>query len=183
LFFALLATANPQAYLESAGNSALSTVKPGFDDSGIGRMLANGQVLFDDNQVNLDLLATGFSIALSSTAIITFDDLSFQNNQLEANLFDDFLLTHSLFLAFSQRVTGNRWKEGIFNAWLSALTLSFTMNATTGNQATHCVVARGLPTHIVDDDNTVLLQGVLGKSKGLCDAFKNLLPALANKSP
>jgi hypothetical protein len=54
------------------------------------------------------------------------------------------------------------------------------MNTTTDNQGTHCIVTRSaLPTHIVDDHNIVLLQGVLGESKGLCDGFAKFLPALA----
>lgn len=179
LLFAMLNKSNAQNYLTGAATSAVAAGRPGLDDARMGRLLANGQVLFSDNQVNLNLLDRGLSLAFTSVLILTLDDLACHDNQCEANLLDDFLLAHAMHLAFSQSTTGNRWKEGLFNAWLSALTLSFTMNTTTDNQGTHCIVVRGLPSHIVDEHNIALIQGVLGESDGFCDAFKSLLPALA----
>jgi hypothetical protein len=182
LLFKMLAKAHPEKYVGSAGESAIDDARKGLDDATLGRLLANGQVLFSDNQVNLDLLAKGLSLALTSVLVVTLDDLACHDNQFEANLLDDFLISHAIHLAFSQQTSGNRWKEGMLNALLSAFTLSFAMNTTTDNQGTHCIVTRcALPTRIVDDHNIALLQGVLGESKGLCDGFASFLPSMAKK--
>ncbi len=180
LLFKILAKANAGKYVGNAGQNAIDAGRAGLDDATLGRLLANGQVLFSDNQVNLDLLAKGLSLALTSVFIVTLDDLACHDNQFEANLLDDFLLSHAIHFAFSQNASGNRWKEGLLNALMSAFTLTFTMNTTTDNQGTHCIVARSaVPTHIVDEHNIVLLQGVLGESKGLCDGFAKFLPSMA----
>jgi hypothetical protein len=182
LLFAMLGQSSAPGYVAGAGQSAMAAGRNGLDDATLGHLLANGQVLFSDNQVNLDLLARGIGFAMTSIFIVTLDDLACHDNQCEANLADDFLLSHAFHLAFSQSASGNRWKEGLFNAFLSALTLTFTMNTTTDNQGTHCIVVRGLPTHIVDDHNIALVQGVLGESSGVCEKFAGLLPALAKRS-
>lgn len=174
LLFAFIGKKYAQAYMSGVGDSVAGYGRAGLDDATLGRLLANGQVQFSDNQVNLDLLAQGLSLALTSTFIVTLDDLACHDNQFEANLFDDFLLSHSIHMAFTQSNTGNRWKEGLFNALLSALTLSFTMNTTTDNQGTHCIIARGMPTHTVDDHNIALVQGVQGEVDGMCDGFSKL---------
>ena len=168
LLFAMLNKSSSAAYLTGAIEGAAAAGQAGFDDAALARLLANGQILFSDNQVNLDLLARGLTLSITSTLIVTLDDLGFHDNQCEANLLDDFLLTHSMLLGFSQRVTGNRWKEGAFNSGPAALTLSFFMNCTTDNQGTDCIVVRGFPTHIVDEHNTALVHGVLGESTGVC---------------
>jgi hypothetical protein len=182
LLFAMLNQNNAKDHLTGALDNDAAAGRAGLDDATLARLLANGQVLFSDNQVNLDLLARGISIAFTSVLILTLDDLACHDNQCEANLLDDILLAHAIHFAFTQSTTGNRWKEGRFNAILSALTLSFIMNTTTDNQGTHCIVVRGLPTHIVDDHNIALVQGVLGESKGVCDGFAGYLPNLAKKS-
>lgn len=179
LLFEMLGQAAAQNYIVGSSQSAVSAGRKGLDDATLGHLLANGQVLFNNNQVNLDLLAKGVSFALASIFIVTLDDLACHDNQCEANLLDDFLLAHAIHFAFSHAASGNRWKEGLFNALLSALTLSFTMNTTTDNQGTHCIVARGMPSLIVDDDNIALLQGVLGESTGVCDKFAALLSHFA----
>ncbi len=153
---------------------------PGLDDAEVGRLLANGQVLFCDNQVNLDLVATGLGIAFSSVLILSTDDIGFHDNQCEANLVDDFVFVHTLLFSFSLRATGNRWKEGIVNAGLSAFTLSFIMNTTTDNQATHCLVIRSVLPAIVDDRNLVLLDALLSGDRSFCDPWNEFLPNLSS---
>ncbi|HKQ31497.1 MAG TPA: hypothetical protein VJS66_09445, partial [Burkholderiales bacterium] len=117
--------------------------KVGLDDKQAGFYLANGNVLFSDNRVDLNLLETGVGFAISSIAIMTLDDLGFHNNQCECNLLDDFVFIQALLFGFSLRVSDNRFKEGWFNAILSAVTIGL-MNATTGNQSTHCILVYGL---------------------------------------
>lgn len=179
LLFALLAKPNGQSYL--TGASAGAFAKEGLDDQRFGGLLANGQVLFHDNQVNLDLLARGVSLSVSSVLIFTLDDLSFADNQCEANLLDDLIVTNLFSVAMTQRVRGNRFKEGMLNAPLSAFTLGVMLNTTAENQGTHCIVARnGVPALLVDEDNTVLLQAFL---KGYCqESFGHYLGGLSGAS-
>lgn len=177
ILFALLNKSSSVDYLTGTATDAAS--RAGLDDATLGRLLANGQVLFNDNQVNLDLLDRGMSFSASSIFIFTLDDLSFADNQCEANLIDDFLITHMISFAMSQRVTGNRWKEGLLNAPLSALTFSLLMNATSENQGTHCIIVRGLPALRVDRDNKVLFNLFL---PSFCEAFSKLLGAFAADS-
>lgn len=163
-----------------------ASARSGLDDATLGRLLANGQVLFNDNQVNLDLIAVGASFSASSILIMTMDDLSFSDNQCEANLRDDLLLSNAMLFAMSLRAESNRWKEGLFNAPLSALTIGLMMNTTIANQGTHCIVVRGWPPLLVDEGNTVLIEGILQvllgskyPDRGFCRAgFSKFLPAM-----
>ncbi len=156
----------------------------GLDDLLLGQYLANGNVLFSENQCVLDLLETGISGAISSIFIVSLDDISFHNNQCDANLFDDLIVAQALIFGISVRVSDNRFKEGIFNAALSAVTLGI-MNTTTDNQATHCLLVRGwnipqLWSGEVNVHNTVLAEGIsqifFPNEVGLCDRlFGNVL--------
>jgi hypothetical protein len=131
-----------------------------LDDLMLGRVLANGQVLFSDNQVNLDLLGVGTDFSLSSVLIATLDDVGFHDNQCEANLYllDDIVLSHALIFGFTTRVTGNRFKEGYLSAFLSALTLAFFANTTSLNQGTHCITALCFkPAKLFHVGNTTLI--------------------------
>ena len=174
------------------GATVDAAARAGLDDATVGRLLANGQVLFNDNQVNLDLLALGHSLSVSSVLILTLDDLSFADNQCEANLAprQDFLIVNTLLLAMSLRAESNRWKEGLYNALLSALTIGLMMNTTVVNQGTHCIIVRGWPPLLVDEGNTVLMEPILEillgdkyPDRGFCRAaFSKFLPNLAKSS-
>ena len=157
LLFAMLNSSSVQTYLDGANDSAVAAGRAGLDDATLARLLANGQVLFSDNQVNLDLLARGLSLALTSTLIITLDDLGFHDNQCEANLYllDDLLISHALLFGFTLRATGNRFKEGSLSAFLSALTVGLFANTTALNQGTHCIFAMG--GNLVDQGNTAIV--------------------------
>lgn len=147
--------------------------RTGLDDLLFGARLANGNVLFNDNQVVLDLLETGLDLSVSSILIATLDDLSFQDNQCDCGLLDDYVLSHAILLGISLRVTGNRFKEGIRNALLSAVTLGM-MNNTSNNQSTHCLMIRPSAPYIytVAEPNTVLLGAM---SDGFCKPFGSVI--------
>ena len=66
-----------------------------------------------------------------------------QDNQCDCDLFVDFVGIHALALGWSVRMQGNRFKEGLINAFLSGMTLG-VYNDTTHNQGTHCFVEVGL---------------------------------------
>ena len=149
--------------------------RPGLDDLRFGQALANGLVLFANNQVTMDVFETGFTLALSSIFILTLDDLGFHDNQCVANTADDFVLTQALLFAVSARVTDNRFTEGLANALLSALTLGLFMNTTAHNQGTHCIIALG--NRLVRFPNTTIFGGVeLGESsESRCERVRDVI--------
>jgi hypothetical protein len=152
-----------------------------LDDFMFGRVMANGQVLFSDNQVNTDLLGIGNSFSMSGVLIMTLDELGFHDNQCEANLYllNDLMISHALLFGLTLRATGNRFKEGVYSAFLSALTAGVFANTTALNQGTHCIFAVG--DNLVDHGNTAivgpnpLLIFLVGSPLELtCDNLKNV---------
>lgn len=143
----------------SVSNDEVVLVQPGLDDVRIGQYLANGNVLFCDNQCVLDLLEGGFGLALASVTILSLDDIGFHNNQCDCNLFDDFVISQAFLFGISLRVSDNRFKEGLLNALYSAVTLG-VLNTTTDNQATHCLLIRGWTGLVVHQLNTILPAGI-----------------------
>ena len=131
--------------------------RPGLDDKFLGAYLANGNVLFADNQCMLDVFERGISLAVSSIGIYTLDDLAFHGNQCDCNLFDDIVLAQGVLFGFSVRAHDNRMKESLLRALFSLVTFG-AMNSTTDNQATHCLLMRAwLPVYLKNAPNTVLI--------------------------
>lgn len=131
--------------------------------------LKSGNVLFSNNQCSLDLLEAGLSFALSSVLIFSLDDVAFNNNECDCNLFDDFLLTDAFLFGITLRANDNRFREGLLNAALSAITLGL-INITTDNESTHCLMVAGwqkLRRH-----NLVLVSAISGK-RDLCRLFES----------
>jgi hypothetical protein len=157
LAFALIASGTLDL---SNYSGALAQPGPGLDDAGIGRLLANGNVLFSENQCLLDLIQTGMSLALSSVGIFSLDDIHFHGNQCDCNLLDDVVFTHALLFGFSLRMNDNRFKEGVFNAAFSAVALGLMASAV-GNQSTHCLLVRGFTANsTVSASNLVLIDAL-----------------------
>jgi hypothetical protein len=146
---------------QTGGSSARSVGR-------LSRFLANGNVLFADNQCTLNLLEQGQSLAVSSVAIFSLDDIGFHSNQCDCDLLDDFILSQLVVFGISVRVSDNRFKEGIFNAALSAMTFGM-LNTTTDNQATHCLLIRGWPQLVVSEPN-IILQSL--STQSFCDRYK-----------
>ena len=153
----------------SVSNGTVVIPQKGIDDLRIGKYLANGNVMFSNNQCVLDLIETGFSLSLTSIFIFSLDDIGFHNNQCDCNLWDDIVIAQAAVMALSVRMSGNRFKEGIYNSLYSAVTLGL-MNATTNNQSTHCLLISGLATEKVDSGNKVFLQ--LSGNEEYCSPFK-----------
>lgn len=145
---------------------AIIRSQEGLDDLRLGQYLANGNVLFSQNQCVLDLLEIGsdgvnsavpLSRTNSSVALLTLDDIGCHNNQCDCSLLDDFVYFNLFAYAPSVRVSDNRFKEGIRNAIFSAGTIG-NMNATTNNQATHCLLVSSIfPNSKIDSGNRILL--------------------------
>ncbi len=152
-----------------ATEEAVFLPRAGLDDRRLGSYLTNGNVLFSDNRVDLNLLETGLGFAISSIAIFTLDDLGFHSNQCDCNLRDDFVLVHALLFGISLRVSDNRFKEGLRNALYSGMTIGL-MNATTNNQSTHCIIVSGLLASLkVNSGNKALVDAI---SDNYCERVK-----------
>jgi hypothetical protein len=157
-------------------DDVISLPQPGLDDARIGQYLANGNVLFSNNQCVLDLSEKGTSLALTAIVITSLDDIAFSNNQCECNLLDDFMITQVLLFGFSVRMNDNRMKEGLMNAMLSAITVGW-MNSTTANQGTHCMLVGALvPALRVDAANKSLIDALAsGYCQKIGKAFANAM--------
>ncbi|HJY28891.1 MAG TPA: right-handed parallel beta-helix repeat-containing protein, partial [Pyrinomonadaceae bacterium] len=150
----------------------LVSPKPGLDDESLGQYLANGNVLFANNQCVLDLMDDIQDLAISSIMIASLDDVGFHNNQCDCDLPPgDLIFSQVVLFGMSLRVTDNRFKEGLLGAWLSAMTLGL-LNMTTNNQATHCLWIRG--NMVENQPNTILASAFNPK---ICDPFERVLPA------
>jgi hypothetical protein len=168
----------------SSFGAGLGLFPSGQDDFRVFSRVADGNVLFVDNQVTLDLLdptdhgvplqgATILNVLggleVSSVLIATLDDIGFADNQCDCLLsFNrdnsvDFILTQSVLAGWSVRMADNRMKEGLFNALLSGITFG-VMNATTNNQGTHCFLVYGPNGWKVDEGNRVLIHPVIQKT-------------------
>jgi hypothetical protein len=174
LLYVLLANATPSQDMVQESAAALTITGAGLDDAFFGRALADGTVMFNDNQVELDLSVSptgtsqqimssaynkkttlGRSFSFSSIMIITLDDVSFQDNQCVCTLFGDILLVHAIVIGYSTRVHSNRFTESLFLSLFSAVTFGFA-NMTTHNQATRCILALPAGLTTIKVPNTIL---------------------------
>ena len=100
-----------EIYLQLLGFSGLGLVDPqqppdgGFDDDI--RLLANGNVQFNDNQVVFDSLSPAITLTLSSVLLLSLDDVSMQDNQCDCDLLFDIVGIHALAFGWSVRMQGN----------------------------------------------------------------------------
>ncbi len=135
----------------------ITTSKAGLDDQGIGHYLANGNVMFNDNQVVGDLMELEVSATMSSVLIISLDDISFADNQLDASFLIDLMLSNAIVLGMSVRINDNRFKESLILALYSVISLGLLFNHTVDNQATHCIFAKGLLKDRVRDNHILMV--------------------------
>lgn len=133
-------------------------------------VLAGGNISFADNQVVLDALDGVSTFALSAISLFTLDDVGLSDNQSDCDLALDLLGVNALVAGFSLRTTSNRFKQGLFNAFYSAVTIGY-LNWTTDNQGTHCFVRVGKQSQL-PGENMVLRQLLLGPSQ--CDQAQAL---------
>lgn len=163
------------ANIKTSNATSVTFIAGNLDDFKLGRYLANGNVMFSNNQVVLDELDTITNSIVSATRIFSLDDVSFNNNQCDYSLLGDFVFFPNLLLAPSLRITNNRFKESLAGALFSVFAFGF-MNTTTNNQATHCIISRGLPRLTVVKDNIELLDLFLINDDGsICDLFNKFL--------
>jgi hypothetical protein len=166
-------------YLQLAGFSGLnitdSLAEPEGDNLAERNVMANGNILFNDNQVVLDALDQANTAAFSSIALLCLDDVSAHGNQSDCDLVADLVGANLIAWGWSVRCSDNRFKEGLINAFASALTLAL-MNTTTDNQGTHCFI-RVAPQLPQFDENTVLVErftdNACGRANALGESLSN----------
>jgi len=131
--------------------------RSGLDDLRLGACMANGKVLFANNQCVLDVLETGVTFSRYSIGIFSLDDIAFHGNQCDCVLFDDRVFAQVVLFGFSVRMVDNRLTETLRRAVYSATTFGF-LNMTTHNQTTHCLLRQAFtPALLIGDRNTVLI--------------------------
>lgn len=117
----------------------------------LGLPLHDGQVMFQGNQITLENSmapqfmrpkkgATSFLSDMSSV-IISYDDLSIQNNQFMAVASG--LMTNAFGLGMTLRVKDNRFVEIPHRALSSCISYGMLGNITANNQAIHCIYPLG----------------------------------------
>lgn len=129
-------------YMANANSVYLAsrrTVAPGFDLTIPPILyLPNGNVLFANNQVSLDLRDDEIQGAWSSQAFHSLDDVAYVSNQSECTSFLDRIITNVDIKAFTIRTSDNRFQEGFTMADCSLISYGM-MNTCATNQATHCL--------------------------------------------
>ena len=104
--------------------------------------LPDGLTRFDGNQVKLEIGGKQGQV-LSSTALLSFDDISAQDNQLLSRAPRSFLISDLVAASPTLRVAGNSLVELPNRAFFSCMSVGTRQNATLANQATHCIWALG----------------------------------------
>lgn len=164
--------------------SSLSTTSPGsvsetsvLDTSPDIPPLANGNVLFSNNQCRLDILNGENNLVLGSIVIFSLDDIGFHSNQCDCRLdlftAQDGVLASIMLLGLSIRASDNRIKEGLFRGIFSIFSWGLFMNTVTDNQTTHCLAIWEaiFPNCTIREHNIILINPIF---KRWCEIFSNL---------
>lgn len=123
-------------------------------DAEFGPVLTSGKIMFNDNQTHFDALAPAVSLVVSGLFLFSLDDIQMNNNQCDADLLLDMMITHVLAVSVSLHMQNNRLSEpymkdsgrrGLQQVYLSAITFAGS-NITTLNFSTHCILALTTPS-------------------------------------
>ena len=162
-----------EIYLQFVGSPLSSLpeeVEFGEEPSDQLPLLANGNILFNNNQIVYDALNLSPSRTLSVVTLLSLDDISMTANQCDCDLLGgDLIGTNALVLGWSVRVANNRFKESLLGAGLSACSFG-VFNSTTHNQGSHCFMVVGHPNLTTKTPNAVLREMY---KKDVCAAFDN----------
>jgi len=129
---------------------------------------ADGRIMFNDNQVTVTYPvrdAADARLVVSAVVLVSLDDISFQSNQVQSDVTPDKLLADAWVLGVTVRATGNNFSEPAGSAFFSYVSQGTLLNATTSNEAVHCILTSG--THNLETNNLVMLAA-------LCQRFSKL---------
>lgn len=141
----------------------------------------DGRILFNDNQVTLDVAEDTPNLSPSSILILGLDDISMNGNQCVVNVPGGSILSNAIVWGnLSVRVQGNRFRENgvqttkgrLLSGPLSAYTMAY-LNATELNQGDHCFLRLGskkprLVSDLTGGDLPVLDTNRVAVSEALC---------------
>jgi hypothetical protein len=132
--------------------------------------LPSGKVLFDNNQVMMDMRNHMKTRGISSVFIGSLDDISFNSNQTECTGFledelkkTDLVLFNTVLAGMTVRSNSNRFTDGIIIPVYSLLSFGYAATAI-GNISTHCLLLIS-NTPAVEANNTVLISTNCDRSK------------------
>jgi hypothetical protein len=127
----------------------------------------DGRVVFHSNQVTLRVAKPTEPLVYNAVAIISFDDISLQDNQVSSEISGQGTLTLDknsytvppllidvFTLAPTVRASGNRFTELPLGALFSYGALGW-LNSATGNQTTHCLLIQG--GQVINTPNQILI--------------------------
>lgn len=132
--------------------------------------LRGGETMVNDNQISLRPHSPQQAVNVSAVMLLSADDISYCNNQVEVENDVDLVLTGSLVLGASLRTAYNRLQERLASTIFSAVTWG-VMNDSSHNQTTHCMLVIGVPQVRVTSDNRSVL-GLLGSQ--ICQTVDGL---------
>lgn len=129
--------------------------------------IPDGRVVFHSNQVTLRVAKRTEPLVYNAVAIISFDDISLQDNQILSEIAGQGTLTLDnnsytvppllidvFTLAPTVRASGNRFTELPLGALFSYFSVG-VLNSATGNQATHCLLIQG--GQVINSPNQILI--------------------------
>lgn len=131
--------------------------------------LPRGTILYSNNQITLDLRSIEQVTVSRSQFIASLDDISYSCNQSECTSLLDFLFMNTILFGISVRTSDSRFQEGLTLALFSLFSFGI-MNATSFNQATHCIYSLGLQGYTEKAGNIVLYRSVCEKYMPQLDA-------------
>jgi hypothetical protein len=118
--------------------------------------LRGGELLINDNQICLRRHAANVNATISAVLLIGLDDISFCDNQVEVENEVALMVTNTLAISATLRLSTNRLQESSTAGIVSAITYAF-MNQTSYNQSAHCIIAIGWPqARVVVGNSSVL---------------------------
>ena len=132
--------------------------------------LRGGELMVNDNQISLRRHSPRIAATVAAVTVMSADDISFCDNQVEVENEVQAIITNTLAIAATLRLATNRLQESVTAGFLSAITFGL-MNDTSFNQTTHCIFAFGWANARVVTGN----RSVLGLFNAeICQTFDRL---------
>lgn len=127
-----------------------------------GREVLPGLLQFNDNQVLFYTGAAEKRLVYPSCFVLSFDDVSFQDNQIRSSAENGLQIADAVVVAATTRATNNRFTETFTSAFASLLSFAM-MNTTAGNIATHCIFAFAQAGNILNAGNQIAIKQNCGQ--------------------
>ena len=158
----------------------IATIKEGLHSSGeraSAQRLRGGELMVNDNQISLRRHSPRLAATVSAVTVLSADDVSFCDNQVEVENDVQAIVTNSVAVGATLRFATNRLQEALDAGVLSAITFGF-MNQTAHNQTTHCILAVGWTNARVVTGNSSVL-GLINPER--CLVFDRLGKAVSDR--